>query len=80
MTSKLALRFELHRDVDYVGVTGTGIVAHGVQWPDGIVSVRWSSDRPSIVHWNSIEDATAIHCHDGTTRIAWVDEIGTHSV
>lgn len=70
MTSR---RFQLVRDVDVTGVTGTGIVADGVQWPDGTATVRWRSDRASTVHWDRITDAEAIHGHGGATRIAWID-------
>ena len=52
-------RFTLVRDHDPTGVTGTGHVADGVQWPDGTATVRWASDRASTVHWDRIEDAIA---------------------
>ena len=67
-------RFTLVRDHDPTGVTGTGHVANGVQWPDGTATVRWASDRASTVHWDRIEDAIAIHGHGGATRIVWTDE------
>ena len=67
-------RFTLVRDHDPTGVTGTGHVADGVQWPDGTATVRWASDRASTVHWDRIEDAIAIHGHGGATRIVWTDE------
>lgn len=61
--------FALERDMDISGISGTGIVADGVIWPDGTVSVRWRGDRPSIVHWASLDDVKAIHGHGGATRI-----------
>lgn len=67
-------RFRLVRDVDVTGVTGTGTVAHGVQWPDGAVTVRWVSRRASTVQWDCLEDAVAVHGHGGQTRIEWHDE------
>jgi type IV secretory pathway TraG/TraD family ATPase VirD4 len=33
--------FQLHRDADPTGFSGTGVVADGVVWPDGTVSMRW---------------------------------------
>ncbi|MFI5525011.1 hypothetical protein [Streptomyces platensis] len=65
--------FTLHRDRDITGVSGTGIVADGVRWPDGTVSIRWRGERPSTVSWNSIDDAEAVHGHGGATRIVWAD-------
>lgn len=66
-------RFRLVRDIDVTGASGTGIVAHGVLWPDGTVSIRWAGDRPSIVHWGCLEDAEAIHGHGGATSFVWLD-------
>jgi hypothetical protein len=66
--------FALVRDHDVTGVSGTGSVADGVQWPDGTVSVRWVGPHPSTVFWNSLDDALAVHGHGGHTRIVWDDE------
>lgn len=65
--------FTLQRDHDITGISGTGPVAHGVQWPDGTVTIRWTGPRPSTVNWNSIDDVIAINGHGGTTRIIWAD-------
>lgn len=66
-------RFELHRDVDVSGVSGTGIVADGVVFPDGEVCIRWRGERPSTVTWKSVSDAEEIHGHSGATRFVWLD-------
>lgn len=63
--------FELHRDVDVSGVSGTGIVADGAVFPDGVTVIRWRGDRSSTVVWPRLEDAEAIHGHGGATRIVW---------
>lgn len=74
-------RFHLLRHQDISGVSGTGIVALGVFWPDGTASVRWLGERPSTVHWDRIADAKAVHGHGGATEIVWDDpEPGTVSV
>lgn len=67
-------RFHLLRHQDISGVSGTGIVADGVLWPDGTASLRWRGERPSTVHWDRIEDAKAVHGHGGATEIVWADE------
>lgn len=67
-------RFQLHRDIDVSGVTGTGTVADGVTWPDGTVSIRWRGPRPSTVSWGNLDDPEAIHGHGGATRFVWLDE------
>ncbi|MFI8104731.1 hypothetical protein [Streptomyces sp. NPDC086023] len=66
-------RFHLLRHHDVSGVSGTGIVAHGVLWPDGTASVRWTGERPSTVTWDRISDAEAVHGHGGATEIVWLD-------
>ncbi|MEU4410707.1 hypothetical protein AB0F88_39905 [Streptosporangium sp. NPDC023963] len=68
-----ARRFQLVRDRDVTGVSGVGIVADGVLWPDNTVSIRWRGDRPSIVHWSHIDDALHVHGHGGATRFEWLD-------
>jgi hypothetical protein len=63
--------FVLKRDVDATGVSGTGIVAGGVLFPDGVVALRWYSDWPTSVvfHDRGIEAVEAVHGHDGKTQI-----------
>ncbi len=63
--------FQLHRTTDFSGVSGTGVVAHGVVFPDGVVVVRWRGERASTVVWGSLDDVLAIHGHDGATQIVW---------
>lgn len=67
-------RFHLVRDVDVHQVSGTGVVAGGVEWPDGTVALRWYSDQASTVVWSSLADAVAVHGHDGLTRVVWLDD------
>lgn len=69
-------RFELHRDTDVSGVSGIGIVAGGVVFPDGVVALRWYSDWPTSVvfHDKGIESVEKVHGHDGRTRIVWLDD------
>jgi hypothetical protein len=67
--------FELHRDTDVSGVSGTGVVAEGVAFSDGTVALRWLSDWPTSVvfHDRGVEAVEAIHGHGGATRIVWAD-------
>ena len=71
-----ARRFELHRDVDISGVSGTGLVAEGVEFTDKSVTLRWCSEWPaSVVFDRGIESVKAIHGHNGNTRIVWLDAL-----
>jgi hypothetical protein len=41
--------FVLRRLVDETGVSGTGVVAEGVEFSDGTVALRWLSQWPTSV-------------------------------
>jgi hypothetical protein len=74
-------RFHLHRRSDITGISGTGIVAEGIQFTDRTVVLRWlKSDwaglarvKPTTVIHDDIESVIALHGHDGATQILWVD-------
>lgn len=67
--------FHLYRRRDETGVSGTGIVAEGVMFGDGTVSMRWCvPDKPkSTTAYATIDDVLAIHGHDGLTTVLWVE-------
>lgn len=72
-------RFELHRDEDVSGVSGTGVVAEGVAFSNGgPVALRWTSEWPTSVvfHDRGVESLEAVHGHNGRTRIVWLDREG----
>lgn len=87
-------RFQLHRDTDVSGVSGTGIVADGQEFPTGWVMtfpdgtmlqlpagwcfVHWRGEYRSMVLWDSVESAMAVHGHNGATRLVWLDEEHGH--
>ncbi len=54
-------RFQLHRVEDVTGVSGTGIVAEGVEFTGGVVALR------------GMAAVEAVHGHSGKTRIFWLD-------
>lgn len=66
-------RFVLQRDRDDTGFSGTGVVAEGVAFTDGRAVVRWLGDHSSIVVWENMSDAMAVHGHGGNTRLRWLD-------
>jgi hypothetical protein len=69
-------RFVLQRDTDVSGVSGTGVVAEGVEFSSGVVALTWLSAWPTSVvfHDRGIESVEAVHGHGGATRIVWLDE------
>lgn len=66
-------RFELHRDQDASGVSGTGVVAQGIQFDDGTCALRWLSQHRSTAMYESVRDIELIHGHGGLTRLVWLD-------
>lgn len=69
-------RFTLLRHEDATGISGTGVVAEGVEFTDGIVVMKWIvGDFRSMTIWNQgIEAVREIHGHDGRTEVLWIDE------
>lgn len=61
------------RDEDVSGVSGTGKVAEGIVFSNGITVVGWCKEIPSAVFYNSLEEAVEIHGHKGKTRFVFVD-------
>lgn len=67
-------RFQLQRDVDVSGISGTGTVAEGVMFSDETIAIRWvTGEHHSTVVWADLASVEAIHGHGGATRIVWVD-------
>jgi len=66
-------RFWLVRDEDDTGISGTGVVACGVQFPNGKASLSWQTQHTSVAVYDDIETVEAIHGHRGMTRVVWVD-------
>lgn len=66
--------FSLYRQQDVTGVSGTGVVATGAQFPDGVVVIRWAGPWASTVVWDSLDAAMHVHGHDGKTIVLWEDE------
>jgi hypothetical protein len=67
--------FYLVRIEDETGTSGTGIVAEGVLWTGGDVSIRWLGDMPCVHYWpGGIEHVKKIHGHRGKTKVVWADE------
>lgn len=73
--------FVLKRDEDVSGISGTGVVAQGIEFDDGMVVLRWCvGEYRSTVVWPSIEAVEAIHGHDGRTSVVWAAARAPHSL
>ncbi|MEU8907017.1 hypothetical protein [Streptomyces mirabilis] len=69
--------FLVQRDQDASGISGTGVVAEGVQFSDGWVVTHWLDQAPmwepktDVWHHKGTGPVTKIHGHGGATRIVW---------
>jgi hypothetical protein len=67
--------FELQRDVDVTGISGTGVVAQGVEFDDGTVVVRWLKRQdviePTTVIHPTMDNVLALHAHGGSSQVVW---------
>lgn len=67
-------RFHLYRHDDETGVSGTGVVAEGIQFRDRRIAMRWCvNPARSTTVYDVPADVTTIHGHDGKTEIIWID-------
>lgn len=64
--------FVLNRVEDETGVSGTGTVAGGVEWPDGRIALRWFTETASSAFYDSIRDVIEIHGHHGKTQVEYL--------
>jgi hypothetical protein len=78
MRVKVCKRFLLKRKIDDSGVSGTGYVAAGVEWPSKKVTIEWIvGEHVSQETHESLEDCMAIHGHGGHTVVEWLDKTNT---
>lgn len=63
--------FKLVRKHDISGVSGTGIVAEGVEFHDGQCVMSWFGQHHTLEVSPTIESIIAIHGHDGATEVVY---------
>jgi hypothetical protein len=66
-------QFELWRSVDESGVSGTGKVAHGVEFEDNQCVMFWLTATASLGIYKDAELLIKIHGHNGATVLRWID-------
>ena len=72
--------FHLVRNIDVTGISGTGVVAEGVEFSDGTAVLRWlpvgtsrpEHVRPTTVIHDSVDSVIGLHGHNGATRVEYV--------
>lgn len=66
-------RFQLVRETDVTGISGTGIVAEGVEFTNGWCTIVWLTEVNSMGFYPSIKNVELIHGHEGATKVSWLD-------
>ena len=67
-------RFCLQRDEDVSGISGTDLVAEGVQFTNGKCALTWMTFLSSVAIYENIKILEAIHGHEGKTKVIFLDE------
>lgn len=74
-------RFIFHRTEDMTGVSGTGVVAEGVEFSDGRVALMWQplddDHISSIAIWTSMEHMMRVHGHHQLTSVEFLDDLAS---
>jgi hypothetical protein len=71
--------FQLWRDEDQSGVSGTGQVAVGVVFPSGKVVMEWLGSHSTFGIYETLQDVERIHGHGGKTRVVFNERCNTQS-
>lgn len=66
-------QFLLNRKEDISGVSGTGVIAHGVILPSGRVVMEWVTKHKSIAIYDSIDEIQMLHAHPGKTELIYIN-------
>ena len=67
-------RFILFRIKDATGVSGTGVVAEGTVFTDGLSVIHWLREPYSMGVYPTLNDVIAIHEHEGGMQLHFIDE------
>lgn len=65
-------RFVLRRDDDETGISGTGVVAEGVEFSTGWCAMSWMTAAHSVAVYPNIKELERIHGHNGRAVIVWL--------
>ena len=68
--------FYLQRDKDLSGVSGTGRVADGVEFANGMCALSFHSEYPHCNVYANMRALLEVHGHEGATRVIFIAEYG----
>ena len=67
-------RFHLVRTEDVSGVSGTGVVAEGIEYNSGWVTLQFNSPFACVEVALNMKVVESVHGHGNKTTIVWDDE------
>lgn len=62
-------KFYLLRNEDVNGNSGTGVVAEGVLFDNGLAAMTWLSDEPTVTTFVFPRSIKKLHGHNGRTEV-----------
>lgn len=68
-----ARRFVLNRKIDETGISGTGIVAEGIEFSSGHCALTWLTHSACVAFYDNVKSIELVHGHQGKTEIQFVD-------
>jgi hypothetical protein len=69
-----ARRFYLDRNEDVSGVSGTGRVAEGIEFENGICCLSFNSQFGHANTYLNIRAVKEVHGHEGATLVVFIDD------
>lgn len=70
-------KFILVRKEDVSGVSGTGVVAEGLEFSNGTCAITWMTPYRCIATYESIKALEHVHGHAGSTVVIFEDELAS---
>ena len=71
LTASRSRKFKLVRDNDETGISGTGVVAEGIEFSNGMCAMCWLTAMHSVAVYPNVRQLEAIHGHNGRARIVF---------
>ena len=66
--------FVLLRIADLSGVSGTGEVAEGTVFSNGLVVIQWLRKPFAMDIYQTLDDVISVHGHEGQTQLYFIDQ------
>lgn len=71
LTASRTRLFKLVRIEDETGISGTGTVAEGIEFSNGMCAMSWLTAMHSVAVYPNVKQLEAIHGHNGRTKVVY---------